>query len=145
MKQRSFKTVKNELKKVHSIFIRLRDSDENGYGKCISCGKPIQVWFIEDGERKFNHNAHAGHYYSRGASKSLYFDDCNVNLQCVRCNAFKGGANQDYAVGLVNKYGPDILQKLWLRAKNESYLDKYAMDILIADYKRKIADLRDGK
>ena len=31
----------DKLWKWFSIYIRLRDSDENGYGKCFTCGKII--------------------------------------------------------------------------------------------------------
>ena len=66
----SHKTTKAKLVKLFSEFIRLRDSNEHGLGQCISCGKFITVW---RDNVKFVKTAHAGHYYSRGASKALYF------------------------------------------------------------------------
>ena len=137
----TFKTTKNKLNKLFSKYIRLRDSNIHGVGQCISCGKFINVWREENGKKKFRQTAHAGHYYSRGASKALYFDERNVNLQCVACNSFKEGNKQGYAQGLIRKYGDGVLDLLELRAKNESYLNENELGLLIREYDYKIKEL----
>lgn len=140
--RRSHKTTKAKLIKLFSQFIRLRDSNEHGIGQCISCGKFITVW-REDGEIKFNQKAHAGHYYSRGASKSLYFDEKNVNLQCVACNSFLEGNKQGYARGLIRKYGDGILGLLEIKAGNSCRLTVVEMQLLIKDYEYKVKKLKE--
>jgi hypothetical protein len=136
-KKRSIKTIKRSLWEWFSRYVRLRDSDQSGYGKCISCSKILWVWRFEDGMVKWNHNSHAGHYYSRGASKSLYYDEKNVNLQCSQCNTFKGGANQLYAIGLVEKYTTDILQELYVKHANAVRRGHFELEALEAEYKDK--------
>ena len=53
-------------------FIRLRDTDENGYGQCISSGQPLRYGTPE---------CQAGHYFPAGKFSSLRFNEDNVNLQ----------------------------------------------------------------
>jgi hypothetical protein len=138
----SYKTTKRKLNKIFSEFIRLRDSNQCGVGQCISCGKFINVWRKVD-EIKFNQQAHAGHYYSRGTSKSLYFDEKNVNLQCVQCNTFREGNKQGYAQGLIRKYGEGILDFLEVKSKNESYLSENELGLLIREYEYKVKQLKE--
>ena len=142
--RRSHKTTKAKLVKLFSEFIRLRDSNEHGLGQCISCGKFITVWYKYDGI-KFKQQAHAGHYYSRGASKALYFDEKNVNLQCVECNSFKEGNKQGYARGLIRKYGDGILDLLEIKAGNSCRLTEVELQLLIRDYEHKIKKLKEEK
>ena len=138
----SYKTTKRKLNKIFSEFIRLRDSNEYGIGQCISCGKFITVW-TKDDKLRFNQQAHAGHYYSRGASKSLYYDEKNVNLQCVKCNTFMEGNKQGYAQGLIRRYGDGILDFLAVKAKNESRLSTVDLELLIREYEYKVKNLKE--
>jgi hypothetical protein len=121
------------------VYIRLRDSNQQGIGQCISCGKFINV---HDGNFNMNQHAHAGHYYSRGASKALYFDEKNVNLQCVSCNTFREGNKQGYAQGLVRKYGDGILDMLEVKAKNHSKASAAELELLIREYDYKVKQLK---
>jgi len=95
----SYSTLIKSLDRIFSQYIRQRDSD-NGYGKCISCGKVVH-W----------KKAHAGHYINR-KHLSVRFNECNVNLQCVSCNTFDEGNPVGYAIGLIKKYGDNILNEL---------------------------------
>lgn len=56
-----------------SKFIRLRDADASGYGRCISCGKLVH-WSEADN----------GHFINRGHLNTRY-DEQNCNLQCRSC------------------------------------------------------------
>jgi len=141
----TYKTTKAKLDRVFSRFIRLRDTNEHGVGQCISCGKFVVAWRIKDGKIQFIQTVHAGHYYSRGASKALYFDEKNVNLQCCQCNSFHEGNKQGYARGLIRKYGNNILDLLEIKAKNECYLGEGELKILLMDYEHKVKQLTGRK
>jgi hypothetical protein len=54
----------------------------------------------------------AGHYVPKTSGLSLYFDERNVNAQCVGCNRYRHGNLSQYALGLVDKYGKNILNEL---------------------------------
>lgn len=75
-----------------SIYIRLRDVGEDGYGHCCSCGKRL---FWRDGD--------AGHFIPR-QHRSTRFHQKNVHLQCRKCNRFDNGAPAGYALFLFKKY-----------------------------------------
>jgi 5-methylcytosine-specific restriction endonuclease McrA len=112
-----------------SEYIRRRDSDENGYGKCISCGKIVH-W----------KDADAGHFVNR-AHMSLRYDEKNVNLQCRHCNRFREGEMLGYSEGLVKKYGPEVLDYLKVKKHNICKLGQFEIDLLAKTYKQKIKEL----
>jgi len=117
------------LDRIFSEFIRRRDSDENGYGRCISCGK-IGHW-------KTMHN---GHYVNR-KHMSLRYDEKNCNMQCPACNSFDEGNMLGYHKGLVAKYGPEVIDYLEIKKHNFCKLSQVAIDALKKEYKQKIKEL----
>ena len=121
----------DELWRVFSLWIRQRDADDNGYMKCISCGKVIH-W--RDGG-----NCHAGHYYSRGI-RSVKYHEKNSNGQCYSCNMHQEGNKQGYAVGLIKKYGEGVLDELMICKNNTSKLGTQEMKILTNDYLRRLKE-----
>lgn len=117
------------LDRIFSEYIRRRDSDGNGYGRCISCGK-IVYW----------KDADAGHFVNR-AHMSLRYDEKNVNLQCRHCNRFREGEMLGYSEGLVKKYGSEVLDYLKIKKHNTCKLSQVAIDALKKEYKKKIKEL----
>ena len=106
-----------------SKFIRLRDADASGYGRCISCGKLVH-WSEADN----------GHFINRGHLNTRY-DEQNCNLQCRSCNRFDEGNNEGYRRGLIAKYGEEVVNHLYLK---KHIFRKYSVFELkaIADYFR---------
>lgn len=96
-----------ELDKVFSIYIRNRDSDWRGYGKCITCPK-TKRWQEMD----------AGHYISRRFLGTRW-NEKNVNIQCKGCNSFFSGRQDEYALVLIRRYGQQILKELNAEKKKE--------------------------
>lgn len=75
MKKKKLKplpVLKRNLWKIFSEYIRRRDSDSEGFGRCISCGA---VGYYKE--------MHAGHYIPKSLGLSIYFEEKNVNLQCL--------------------------------------------------------------
>lgn len=103
MKKRSLAKLKKDIWKLQSEYTKKKQQDWRGYGTCISCSvyRPIE-------------ELQAGHFYSRVSdfTTGLLVCEENVNVQCVPDNYYKRGNPQGYAVGLVRKYGVDILGKL---------------------------------
>lgn len=91
----SMAQLKKKLDSVFSVYIRLRDK-----GKCFTCDK-ILPWRQQQN----------GHYVTRGCME-LRWDERNCNCQCVGCNIFKSGNMEEYAVRLMKKHGPKILETL---------------------------------
>ena len=73
-KKASRKTWIKKLDKIFSEYIRKRDSDANGFGKCCTCNKKLHY-----------KDAHAGHFMSR-RHYATRWDPENVAMQCSYCN-----------------------------------------------------------
>lgn len=88
------------LWKVFSQYIRLRDADENGFCKCITCAV-----------RKFWKEMDCGHGHGRQAG-AIKYHEWNNHAQCGRCN-LDGGRQDVYKIEVNKRYGPhawDLLE-----------------------------------
>ena len=99
-KKSDLERVKTKLDTVFSKYIRLRDADDKGICKCISCGREYHWKKIQN-----------GHYASR-TNYATRWDEMNCNAQCVGCNRFKEGNKIWYRRALVEKYGEDKVYRL---------------------------------
>lgn len=114
--------------KVRREYIRLRDGDWKGYGNCISCYISKSVKELEVGH--FEKRQHDFQTFLASAQE-------NTNLQCSLCNGLPDGNRERYKVGLVRKYGENILLKLkqakrrhhWRYTEIEELIEKYRMNI----------------
>jgi hypothetical protein len=119
-----------KLDKVFSEYIRLRDSDENGYCHCISCGK-IAHWKDMD----------CGHFINR-KHMSLRFNDVNCNAQCRLDNRFDEGNLEGYRRGLIIKHGPDIIDRLYAMKNVQMKFSQIEIDLLTKEYAKKVTELK---
>jgi hypothetical protein len=133
MKKPTVSKLKKKLDAVFSQYIRLRDSNEFGYYKCITCPKII---YWKDG--------HCCHYRTRN-KLSLRFNEENCNAGCVNCNLFDRDHLGKYAIAIMDKYGDNIIKELDLLAqktiqiKVPEYLEK------IEYYKQAVKELAEAK
>ncbi|PKN06117.1 MAG: recombinase [Deltaproteobacteria bacterium HGW-Deltaproteobacteria-7] len=120
-----------------SLFIRLRDSDERGYCRCISCGLVRHYKEMD-----------AGHFIPQGSSYALKYNEDNVHAQCTSCNKFKSGNLVDYRINLVNKIGEQKvkrLETLYQMKQTKKHLDEFEIKVLSKEYHQKINDLLNTK
>ena len=106
LQKKSLAQLKRKLWEVFSLFIRQRDTDDDGYGSCISCGKSLELG---------TKDCQAGHYIPKGQGGAHHLglprfpDDelaeRNCNGQCAACNLVEGGNFLNYEKGLRQKYG----------------------------------------
>lgn len=108
-------------------YIRKRDADFSGFVKCISCTVVRPVDEMD-----------CGHYYSRvhDWSSLLGGDEKNVNLQCVPCNSFKRGNPRGYVIGLIKKYGKDVIIELHKKKNISKYWKIKELQELLDYFKR---------
>ena len=125
--------LKEKLDRIFSTFIRLRDADNNGVIKCISCGT-----------HHFWSRIHNGHYVNR-SFMSTRFNEKNCNAQCVHCNTFKEGNPAGYTLGLLAKYGPNIIEHLHLLQNQTSKYSDFDYKVMIQDYSKKVKELKKEK
>ena len=85
-----------------SLYSRQKDLlMDSEIGKCITCGK-IDHW----------KNMHAGHWFHASKQSEVTYDHRNIHAQCAGCNTYKGGARDEYAVYIKNRYGAHVLDEL---------------------------------
>ncbi len=113
--------MKKEIAKLDEVFskwIRQRDSDENGYAKCISCGE-YDHWTDMD----------CGHYIDR-KHMSTRFDEENCNAQCRVCNRLQDGNLEGYLKAIGTSLAEDLVRRKYQVQKYNTIdlralIDKY--------------------
>lgn len=125
--------LKEKLDRVFSHYIRLRDSNKDGYCRCISCGTIVFWKEIQN-----------GHYVNRG-HMGTRFDEKNCNAQCIRCNMFDEGNNIGYTRGLINKYGIRVISELEAKKHSISKLTPFEYETLIEHYSVEVKRLKAEK
>ena len=121
---------KEKLDKAFSLYIRLRDSDCNGYGSCYTCGKV-----------KHYKEMHCGHWIPRNIL-STRFDEMNAKIQCVGCNLYGNGKFVDFRINLVKDYGEDVVRVLEQKKFQVFKVDKNWYYEKIAYYTQEVEKLK---
>jgi hypothetical protein len=104
---------------------RISAADDNGYCKCVSCGK-LDNYKNMDG----------GHFIPKGSSSRWALEESNVNPQCKGCNGFSmkhGSAEAQYTLWMIDWVGKDQVEYM-LATKNDP------VKFYAADYREMIAD-----
>ena len=127
-----YQKLKENISTQMSIYIRLRDSDEDGYGACRTCRR---VYFWK--------KAQAGHFISRGSGggSGVYYDERNVHFQCVQCNAFKQGAAGEFRKFMLLEYGLPVVEELEFKDNTHRY-DLRELEGLLLYYTQEAKDMR---
>jgi len=99
-KLKSTAKLKKELDAIFSKFVRFRDANQDGYGKCYTCGK-----------LDFYKNAHCGHWIPRNILITRWNEN-NCRWQCIGCNLYGNGKFLDFEDHLIKDLGIDIVTKL---------------------------------
>jgi hypothetical protein len=93
-----------------SAFIRKRDK------KCFTC--------------KTGKSQNAGHW-RHGHNKAGFFNETNVNGQCVRCNLHLSGNLGEYTLRMGKKYGIEVAEKMWKEfSKDHNWTRKELIEII---------------
>lgn len=119
------KTLRAKALETIQKLARISAADDNGYCKCVSCGK-LDHYKNMDG----------GHFIPKGSSSRWALEESNVNPQCKGCNAYSmkhGSAAQQYTLWMIDWVGKDQVEYM-LATKNDP-IKFYA-----ADYREMIAD-----
>lgn len=126
----SRKSAKAALWKQFSMFIRLRDTDENGRVACITCGT-VRFWRQMD----------AGHYVTTKKEATKY-DENNVHAQCKGCNKWQGGKPVEYEAAIDRRYGPGTAQKIREKSVRECKRETWHYRALAIDYLLRVNNIK---
>src|ERR1700744_6031577 len=131
VKDESLSAVIEDLDAVFSQFIRLRDSDENGYVTCY-CG--AKVYWTE---------ADNSHFMSRSHMNTRFSED-NCAGSCRRCNQTLKGNLEVYGAWLEEKR-PGIVEALEGQAAATYKYDVPELKGLIAYYSKEVKHMKAKK
>jgi len=115
------------------LYVRLLETDENGYGTCCSCGK-LLTWAETQG----------GHFQPKGRNyNAASMEEDNIHLQCSKCNLYMGGNPAGYIEYMLKNYDEKTIDRI----KQLSYqtLDCNQIDEIAHIYKQKCIDLAKTK
>lgn len=127
MQKKPIKKLRKDLIAIFSYYIRLRDSMDGKYGRCITCGRIKEILYMD-----------AGHFIKAGSSLAVRFDEKNVNLQCKYCNGILQGNDAIYAEKLDEKYGPGTAEMLRIKSHNICKWTRFEWEALLLEYKQKL-------
>ena len=119
------KTLRAKALETIQKLARISAADDNGYCKCVSCGK-LDHYKNMDG----------GHFIPKGSSSRWALEESNVNPQCKGCNGFSmkhGSAEAQYTLWMIDWVGKDQVEHM-LATKNDP------VKFYAADYREMIAD-----
>tara|TARA_B100001094_G_C17890200_1_gene651316 strand:+ start:28 stop:420 length:393 start_codon:yes stop_codon:yes gene_type:complete len=117
------KTLVRKLDKIFSQYIRERDTNSRGYGKCCTSGKTIH-----------KSNGHAGHFISRRFMCTRW-DEENVHLQSAYDNTFLAGRQYEYALFINKKYHADKATELLIKSRETCKFSIDELQDMIENYK----------
>lgn len=100
-------TNKERLDNIYSLYIRLRDAQDGGWTRCISCGRVLPFEKMQ-----------CGHYYSRYHTMTRWDED-NCNSECSICNCQDTNHLVGYKKNLIAKIGQRRFDELEARYRQE--------------------------
>jgi len=93
-----------DAQKAFNKYIRARDAGR----KCASCGCTLKdkTHFLTGSA------VDASHYRSRGSARHLRFNVFNCVSACVECNRQLSGNIVNLRIGLIERFGPEIVERI---------------------------------
>jgi len=125
--------LKKELDKIFSIFIRLRNADEQGNNQCCTCAK-VDNW----------RNLQCGHFVSR-KYLATRFHEANCFPQCVSCNVFRYGEQWKFGQFLDRNFGEGISEELVILGHSTLKISRAEYEEKISYYKTAVDKLKKEK
>ena len=119
--------------KIVQLYVKLLETDENGYGKCCSCGE-VKAWG----------NLHGGHFQPKGRNyNAACLEEDNVHIQCETCNIYRQGNVAGYSQYMQANYDNEVIE--YLKKKSYEIQDIEDTRETARIYKQKCKDLAKQK
>lgn len=116
-----------------SLYIRLRDSDENGICRCFTCGNYRHYTKLD-----------CGHGIPR-QHKATKYNEQNNHAQCKHCNGFEGGMREAYKIEMDYRYGSGTWDKMLLASKGTCKRGAFERQVMYGYYKNAVSELKKMK
>jgi len=135
MKKKTISKLKNDVWKIFSRYVRLRDclrtTGSPYYGECISCEETKHIRLLD-----------AGHFIPK--KNGNYFSERGVNAQCRKCNRFLGANQLSYRRGIIERYGEGVDEELEAEARKTKKFTISELEELKTSLLEKIKILEEG-
>lgn len=128
-KPKSLSTLKKELDKVYSQYIRIREADHSGNVSCYTCGS-VRHW----------KKMHCGHFVSR-TYLATRWNENNTKVQCPGCNLFGGGKPLDFEENLKKELGDTVVEEMKHSRHQILKIDRKWYEEKIAFYENEVKKL----
>jgi hypothetical protein len=89
-----------KVDKLFSLYIRMSHADEEGFVRCVTCGKKMP-W----------RESQCGHWIKRGHHATRWHP-MNAYPQCAGDNLYKNGLQDEMALHIQRVHGPETLEEL---------------------------------
>lgn len=122
-----------KLDRVFSEYVRLYNTDDYGYGNCVTCNA-----------RKFYKEADCGHFVTRAKKSVRWLHEpplVNASLQCKQCN-MNGGEQYTHGQMLDAKYGEGTADEVMRLGQQTKQWDLYELQEMLEKYKIKLKKLK---
>lgn len=116
-----------------SIYIRLRDANDDGFCRCIVSGEWVH-WTTCD----------AGHFISRRESATKYHEQ-NVHAQKRQSNRFKSGEQLLYGKNLDKIYGAGTADKILVLSKAYKKFEQFEINAMGQHYQKQAEEIAKKK
>ncbi len=123
--------MKEKLDIIFSKYIRLRDTNEDGYGTCCTCGKTFHY-----------RDLGCGHFRKR-RHLSVRWDEENAHIQCTPCNTEDDMAA--YMIFMLNEYGVEVAQRIIDRSQARADYVKQDYEEMYQYFRGKVKKLLKDK
>ncbi len=118
---------------IFSLFIRFRDTNKEGIGKCFTCKLPRHYTKLDCG-----HGAGRQH-------KGTKYNERNNHIQCKKCNGFEAGRQDLYKIEMDKTYGPGTWDLMQSASRQITKMAAFEYDILTQFYFDKVIELAKEK
>lgn len=119
-----------KLDDLFSEYIRIRNCDEEGNVKCITCGDGHH-WTDVD----------CGHFVKRGNMTTRWHIQ-NSGEQCRLCNSTHDGKEDDHAEYIDRTYGPGTADQLRRLGKGEAHFSERELQSMYEELKSEVKALK---
>ena len=123
----------SKLDSIFSMYIRLRDSNDNCFVKCCTCGDWVTMSLAD-----------CGHYHDR-QHMGTRWDELNCHSQCHDCNRYHDGKIKRYDKFMLKTYGQEQLDLLVERKKSNRKWHRFEMHAMIKLYRDEVSKLKKEK
>jgi len=129
----SLSKAKKKLDTVFSQFIRLRGSNEEGYGNCFTCDR-LKHW----------KEVHCGHFITR-AKLSTRWMETNCQFQCAKCNLFAQGEQYIFGRKLDEFHGEGTAESIQIASNQTRKFSVHELEEMYQYYKKRVDEIKESR